>query len=949
MDPERWKKIDELLDAALELNEEERDAFLEKACARDADLKEQIQKLLASDEVNRTFIETPAYQTAAELIEETHRSLSPGQSMGRYKILSILEAGGMGEVYRAVDPQIGREVAIKLLPAQYIRDEERLSRFEQEIRAVGMLNHPNILVMHDVGRENGTPYLVMELLQGNTLREKLNGGPIGVRKSIDFGLQITHGLSYAHEKGIVHRDLKPENLFITQEGRVKILDFGLAKLTQLEVPAADHMKSPAVVHKTERGAVLGTLAYMSPEQVRGENVDYRTDIFSFGCVLYEMLSGNWPFQGQSQFDVMHAILKLDPPELATTNRQIPPGLDKIVRRCLEKEPQHRFQSTRDLAFALGAISPEATPPRISLKSIEKTGKRVAIFSGSALLLFLIAFFVSRRSTVEQEKKSQPEPFQKMRISQLTTTGKVYDSAISPDGKYLAYVMKKGDTQELWVRQVAATSNAMILPPDAVRFQGITFSRDGNFIYYVVSPQDSPQGTAYRIPILGGLPQKLLENVFSPIAVSPDNTTLAFIGRFELIVSDTSGHSEKAIARPKPGYNYSGSPTWSPDGKKIAVVLESDAGFQDHLIAIDILGKNERSITLKKWYDIESMAWLPTGQGLVVVAKEEGTGYRNYQIWNVSYPDGVVTRITNDLNDYRALSLTSDAKAIIAVRLEQTSHIWITSGRSSKARQITNGVGSLDGLWGLSWTVDGRIVYTSTASGNEDLWITATDGSATKQLTADPMAKIAPSCCHDGRYAVFMTRSGEGTHVWRIGMDGTGLTQLTNGSSEGVPVCSNDGESVIYLAPGAGGWKLWKIPIQGGKSVKLNDQASLAPAISPDGKLIAYAFLNERHQKKIAIISAQGGPPITILPLSSTALIDVGVGLRWTNDKEGIAYVDVNKGVGNLWIQPVDGGEPKQLTSFQSLQIFSFDFFRNGEIAVTRGDLTSDAVLIQDFL
>ena len=952
MSPERWKQIDRLLDTVLELAPDKRAAFLEEACSGDGELQKEIEAFLASDERARSFIEAPAFQAAAELIAKTHSALSPGQTIGRYSILSAIGTGGMGEVYRALDPGIGREVAIKLLPAHFSEDEERLRRFEQEARAAGMLNHPNILAIYDVGRENGSPYLVTELLQGQTLRQRLDAGTIPVHKAIDFAHQIAQGLSSAHEKGIIHRDLKPENLFLTKEGRVKILDFGLAKLTQSEMPPGETMKSPPTSRKTQPGVVLGTLVYMSPEQIRGVSVDHRSDIFAFGSVLYELLSGRWPFRGETQFDVMHAILKLDPPQLASLNSQIPPALDRIVRRCLEKDPDHRFQSTNDLAFALEALSsPSGHAAVISSKARNRNVARAALIAAVAILILLIiVFFVNRNRLVKTEVKTrQTEPFQRMKIARLTTTGNVFDAAISPDGKYVAYVLKVGDAQSLWVRQVATTSNVLILPAANVRFQGITFSNDGNFIYYVVCPRDNPKGTIYHIPILGGPARRLVEDVFSPVAVSSDNRFLTFIGRSGLMVSDADGSDLRMLAVPAPEKSYGGSPAWSPDGKRISVVVEDAAGNQDQLITIDVDSGKEVPLTSAKWFDIQLLNWLSDGSGLVLIAKEEeGTGYRNYQIWHASYPQGKVSRITNDLNDYAGLSLTADSRSILTVRLEQTSNIWILAGRNSIPRQITYGTGSLDGLWGLSWTVDGRIVYTSTASGNEDLWLTGQDGMNAKQLTTNPMAKIAPSCCQDGRYVVFMSRSGEGTHIWRIGLDGSDLKQLTKGMSEGVPICSSDGHSVIYVSPGAGNWKLWKTSIDGGEAVQLTDRPSLSPAVSPDGKLIAYAFLDDQHKKNIAVISEDGGPPIKTLPLSPTVLVDVGVGLRWTNDGKAIAYVDKINGISNLWIQPLDGGQPKQLTNFKSDEIFSYDLSRNGEIALTRGNLTRDAILIKDF-
>ena len=283
-------------------------------------------------------------------------SLSAGMRLGPYEILGQIGAGGMGEVYRARDPRLGREVAIKVLPASFSADPDRLRRFEQEARAAGVLNHPNITAVYDIGSVDGAPYVVQELLEGETLRAALAGGRLAQRKAIDYATQIAHGLAAAHGKGIIHRDLKPENLFVTTDGRVKILDFGLAKLTQAEGATSEATSLPTETRGTEPGVVLGTLGYMSPEQVRGRPADARSDIFSFGAILYEMLSGKRAFHGDSAADTMSAILREDPPELSMTNQNMTPGLERIVRHCLEKSPDQRFHSAHDLAFDIEALS-----------------------------------------------------------------------------------------------------------------------------------------------------------------------------------------------------------------------------------------------------------------------------------------------------------------------------------------------------------------------------------------------------------------------------------------------------------------------------------------------------------------------------------------------------------------------------------------------------------------
>lgn len=456
MKPERWKQVDALFDAALELEPDKRAAFLDQACAGDEALRKEVDTLLDSDRQAHSFIESPAIHEAAELLSDRPAVLSPGESIGPYKIVSLIGAGGMGEVYRAGDPRLGRDVAVKILPAHYSQDRDRMRRFEQEARAAGALNHPNILAIYDVGFRNGSPYLVSEMLQGELLRQKLKGEQLSTRKVVQYSLQLAKGLSAAHEKGIVHRDLKPENIFITKEGLVKILDFGLAKLTQPEVSA----NAAPAEHQTETGVVLGTVVYMSPEQVRGLKVSHRSDIFAFGAVLYEMLSGKRPFRGDSQIEVMHEILKADPPELTQSNPAVPPALERIVRRCLEKDPDHRFQSTSDLAFALESLSSDSGPPAIALPPARKRVHPAWILTALFFLATLVLAMIVYRSIGIATQQDSPDV---RRLSIVLPEHSIINSfAVSPDGRRVAYAINEPiGPSTLWLRSLDSTQSEQI--------------------------------------------------------------------------------------------------------------------------------------------------------------------------------------------------------------------------------------------------------------------------------------------------------------------------------------------------------------------------------------------------------------------------------------------------------------------------------------------------------
>src|SRR5438876_6760030 len=345
-----WQQVQQLFDAALQHSPEKRQEFLEQACGSNQELRREVESLLAAHDQSGSFMAEPALAGMAEVLHRATSRFQPGDTVGGYKVLDVVGRGGMGEVYRARDTRLKRDVAIKVLPRAFAADGERLHRFEQEARSAAALNHPNIVSVHDMGTADGSPYIVFELLEGQNLRQLLRQGPIPVSKVLNYAIQAAHGLAAAHDAGIVHRDLKPDNLFVTTDGRLKILDFGLAKLTR--TGTAPDGSAGEIPMETESGRIFGTLDYMSPEQVRGQRVDHRSDIFSFGAILYELFAAKKAFAGDSSADTISAILHQDPPELTRATPPVDPAVDRSIRRCLEKNPLERFQSAHDLAFQL---------------------------------------------------------------------------------------------------------------------------------------------------------------------------------------------------------------------------------------------------------------------------------------------------------------------------------------------------------------------------------------------------------------------------------------------------------------------------------------------------------------------------------------------------------------------------------------------------------------------
>jgi eukaryotic-like serine/threonine-protein kinase len=550
-------------------------------------------------------------------------TIHSGSRLGPYEILAPLGAGGMGEVYRAKDPRLGRDVAVKVLPASFSDDADRLRRFEQEARAAGLLNHPNITAVYDIGSHDGAPYVVSELLEGETLRAALAGGRLSPRKATDYAIQLAQGLAAAHEKGIVHRDLKPENVFVTRDGRVKILDFGLAKLTHAEEGSAQHTNLPTAAAGTEPGVVLGTMGYMAPEQVRGRPADSRSDIFAFGAILYEMLSGKRAFHGDSAADTMSAILREDPPDLSVTNQNVSPGLERIVRHCLEKNPEQRFQSARDLSFDLESLSTLSSPPTRAIAAPAARRPRWLVAAGLVALLgaaVVTAYAVGRR--MERRAAPAAQTFRQMTFAQQP----IFNARFAPDGNTVVYsAAAQGNTPELYSIRTNAPG------PSTRGLSGVhllSISSHGELAVLTNAlflGHSLFAGTLARMPLEGGAPREILEGV-RDADWTPDGGALAIIrdvgGKDRLeypigkVLSDTGG--------------YLSNLRFSPRGDRIAF-FEHPIRYDDRgLVAVvDLAGK--KTVLSDGYWGEEGLTWTPSGEEVLFSA---GNAYDNFVTYAV---------------------------------------------------------------------------------------------------------------------------------------------------------------------------------------------------------------------------------------------------------------------------------------------------------------------------
>jgi len=761
---------------------------------------------------------------------------------------------------------------------------------------------------------------------------------------------------------------------------------------------------------------MGTVAYMSPEQAAGREVDARSDIWSLGVVLYEMITAHVPFEGSTPSHAIVAITDREPSPINHFAPDAPEALEWIIAEALTKDREERCQTAREMLGKLRRLKQRIesgkTPTSISdldrsvapHSSLEPTATATSLGADQATVdamrrstarsgdlaatpavssVEYVAVGIQRHKTVFiaalalglvvlvaigfglYKLLTQPKQFAQAKMAMLTTGGKVNgedidgEVSISPDGKYVVCATHDaGQQSSLWVRQISTNSLVRINPPEKGGYLGTTFSRDGELIYYVAALEKNKfEPTLYRIPVLGGSSVKVLDRVFGPITLSPDGKQFAFVRdnqeEMALMVANTDGTGQpKSIAVRKPPDQFSANgPSWSPDGKRIAcgASIATGAGYST-VMEVPAEGGTPKAIGSEKWANVSRVIWLPAGSGLIMTAQPEFSSVGT-QVWFLPYPSGQARRITNDLNGYGGVSLglTADSSTIATIQVLTTSGIWVTGPNEdeSHARQILKS--SLPDS--VAWTPDGRIVYPNRTGENWDIWIVNRDGSESKQLTSDAFIDSQSSVSADGRYIIFQSNRAGNWNIWRMDADGGNAKQLTEGNYvDGFPVCSPDGRWVVFMSVRSGKWTIWKVPIEGGPPVQLTTHLSQFPSISPDGKLIAYFYVDAQanDQSKLSIIPFEGGEPVTTINLSRTAA-GSGFGFVWMPDGRSIAYIDAGGGIQNAWSQPIDGSTPKQLTNFKSEFIASFAISRDGkQIAVNRVTSTSEIVLIKGF-
>ena len=892
------------------------------------------------------------------------KTLRPEDAVSHYRIVSALGAGGMGEVYLAQDQRLERNVALKILPPDLVRSQERVRRFVLEAKSASSLSHPNIVTIYEIGqdavRSPGEPpsdpvhFISMELVSGKTLSALIHEDKTDLRALLGFLAQAAEGLAKAHTAGIVHRDLKPGNIMVSADGFAKVLDFGLAKLTEKRDTGPHASNAPTQLpDATGEGFVVGTVGYMSPEQVNGKTVDHRSDIFSFGCILYEAVTRVRPFAAETSVETMHKILNEKPAPVEELNPKAPAEVRRLIRRCLAKNPEQRFQSMKDLALELREIVDEFDALSASASSGGPISGGAAAAAAAAAkrslpLPVIVALAVVGLGGVAlgwwvlQRGKTATtnQPFQNMRMSTLTSRGDVYDCALSNDGRYLAYIAGAAGQATLRVRQVATGSDVEVLPAGGQVIRTPSFSPDGNYLFYrFLKLVGQGYSSLNQVPSLGGTPQERAFDVDSRVSFSPDGKHAAFWRsapqqhETRLVDLDLDTGKDRILASVRPPENCAGGPAWSPDGREIAAALWIRAGTLPSVIALfeAATGRRQDMATLERT-QFNEITWLRDGSGLVI----SGYDFRNtisLQLWLMRYPGKVLERVTNDFSDYASVSASAGDEAIGAIRATRLQNIWIAHALGGEARPLTKVMNPANSTFSSTVADSGMLAYVAPFGQGVQIWGISASGGEPRALTSGTALSINP---HGAAGSIYFDRiDPSGVHIWHVGADGGDLRQLTTGKGgEQVRNLSMDGRFLAYGQHDSLG-TLWLMSTADNRSSVFASNVAGDAGFSADGKrlLLGRRELDSKGLMREVWVahSVPDGAPIENLRLPEEA-----TAMGWSAAFDGMLFMNSTEGYRNLHGMRFKDSAPATLTRFEDGRIMSYSVSPDGrKLAIVR--------------